>query len=54
MNVAAAVSALGATINANTAATAFNPYSGEAVFYLGAFIFEDVCCSKHFIPLFVG
>ena len=39
---AAAVSALNATIATNTSTIAFNPYSSEAAFYLGAYIFEDV------------
>jgi len=36
------VSALNATIATNTSATAFNPYSSDAAFYLGSYIFEDV------------
>ena len=39
---AAAVGALNATIASSTSSTAFNPYSSEAAFYLGAYIFEDV------------
>lgn len=39
---AAAVSALNATIATNTSTTAFSPFSSEAAFYLGAYIFEDV------------
>lgn len=38
----AAVTAFNATIASNTSTTAFNPYSSEEAFYLGAYIFEDV------------
>ena len=38
----AAVTAYNATIASNTSTTAFNPYSSEEAFYLGAYIFEDV------------
>ena len=38
----AAVTALGATLTSTSPAQTFDPYSSADLFYLGAFIFEDV------------